>query len=114
MMALLSKAVSAISALEAQAVDQRRHADGVEPMTGQQDKAHEIPEGVGERENLGRQTAFGTADGLALSSPFCALAVAMDLDDGCVDHGVFHVRFIRTGLEKPHEDVGFDPISDIA
>ena len=37
--------------------------------------------------------------------------MAVDLDDGCVDHGVFHVRFIRTGFEKPDEDVGFDPIS---
>ena len=55
---------------EAQPVDQRRHADSVEPVAGQQDKAYEIPEGVGEREDLGRQTAFGSADGLALSPPF--------------------------------------------
>jgi hypothetical protein len=44
-------------------------------------------------------------------SPFCALAVAVDLDDGGVDHGVFHVRFIRTGLKKPDEDIGFDPVA---
>jgi hypothetical protein len=48
---------------EAQPLDQRRHADGVEPMAGQQDKAHEISESIGEREDLGRQTAFGTAYG---------------------------------------------------
>ena len=71
MMALLSKAgcVGDQSA-EAQPLDQRRHADGVEPMAGQQDKAHEISESIGEREDLGRQTAFGTAYGLALSPPF--------------------------------------------
>src|SRR5580704_7372479 len=46
-----------------------------------------------------------------LESPFCALSVAMDLDDCCIDNGVFHVRFIRTGLEKPHENVGFDPVA---
>ena len=33
----------------------------------------------------------------------------MDLDDGGVDHGVFHVRFFRAGLEKPNENIGFDP-----
>jgi hypothetical protein len=33
----------------------------------------------------------------------------MDLDDGGVDHGVFHVRFIRACLEKPNENIGFDP-----
>ena len=37
-------------------------------------------------------------------SPFCALSVAMDLDDGGVDHGVFHVRLIgdRLGQALPH------------
>jgi hypothetical protein len=37
--------------------------------------------------------------------------VAVDLDDGCVDHGVFHVRFIRTGLKQSDEDVALDPIA---
>ena len=36
--------------------------------------------------------------------------MAVDLDDGGVDHGVFHVRLIRAGLKKPDEDIGFDPI----
>jgi hypothetical protein len=39
------------------------------------------------------------------------LAVAGDLDDGCIDDGVFHVRFIRAGFQKPDENVGFDPIT---
>jgi hypothetical protein len=55
---------------EAETVDQRRHANSVVPMARQQDEAHEIAERVGERENLGRQTAFGAAYGLALSPPF--------------------------------------------
>jgi hypothetical protein len=37
--------------------------------------------------------------------------MAVDLDDGSINHGVFHVRFIRTGLEKPNENIGFDPIA---
>jgi len=39
-------------------------------MARQQDEAHEIAERVGERANLGRQTTFGAAYGLALSPPF--------------------------------------------
>ena len=69
MMALLSKAVSAISALKLNP-SISGDADSVELVAGQQDKAYEIPEGVGEREDLGRQTAFGSADGLALKAPF--------------------------------------------
>jgi hypothetical protein len=37
--------------------------------------------------------------------------VAVDLDDGGVDHGVLHVRFLRGCIEKPFENIGFDPIS---
>jgi len=33
----------------------------------------------------------------------------MDLDDGGVDHGVLHVRLIRSGIEKPFENIGFNP-----
>jgi hypothetical protein len=39
------------------------------------------------------------------------LSVAVNLDDGGVDHGVFHVRFVRAGIEKPLEDIGFGPIT---
>ena len=28
------------------------------------------------------------------ASPFCALTVAMDFDDGGIDHGVFHIRLV--------------------
>jgi hypothetical protein len=46
-----------------------------------------------------------------LADPLCALSVTMDLDDGGIDHGVFHVRLARAGLEKPQENVGFDPVA---
>jgi hypothetical protein len=39
------------------------------------------------------------------------LSVPVDLDDGGVDHSVFHVGFIRAGFEKPNKDIGFDPIA---
>src|SRR5580693_2981751 len=44
-------------------------------------------------------------------TPFGALSVAMDLDDGGVDHGVFHVWRVRAGLEKPGENIRLDPVA---
>ena len=55
---------------EGQAIDERRHADGVEAVSWQQDEAHEIAEGIGEGQDFGGHAAFGAADGLALSPPF--------------------------------------------
>src|SRR4051794_24447137 len=46
-----------------------------------------------------------------LAVPPLPLAMAVDLDDGGVDHGVFHVRLIRGGIEKPLENVGLDPVA---
>jgi hypothetical protein len=37
-------------------------------------------------------------------------SVAVNLDDAGVDHGAFHLRLIRDGVEKPFENTGFDPI----
>src|SRR3954467_9462083 len=51
-------------------VDERRHADRVEPLPRQKHKAHEVAERVGERHDLGSQAAFGAANGLARSPPF--------------------------------------------
>jgi hypothetical protein len=46
-----------------------------------------------------------------LLDPFCALSVAMDFDDSGVNHGVFHVWRVGAGLEKPGENVRFDPVA---
>lgn len=35
----------------------------------------------------------------------------MDLDDRGVDHGVFHVRIVRDGVEQPHPDIGLHPVA---
>ena len=51
------------------ALDQRGDADRAEAMAGQQLKAREGAQGIGQRQNLGRHAAFGTANGLALSHP---------------------------------------------
>src|SRR5260370_22631171 len=51
-------------------LDQRRHADGIEALSRQQDESDEIAEGVGEGQDLGRHAPLGAADGLALSPPF--------------------------------------------
>ena len=47
----------------------------------------------------------------ASQSPFLTLPVAVHLDDGGIHHGVFHVRLIRGGIEKPLENVGFHPVA---
>ena len=46
-----------------------------------------------------------------LRDPLLRPVLAMDLDDGGVDHSVFHVWRIRAGLEKPGEDVRFNPVA---
>ena len=53
-----------------QTFDERRNANSVEALAGQQDKADKVAECVGEREYLGGHAAFRYADGLILSPPF--------------------------------------------
>src|SRR3954464_5477258 len=55
---------------ECDPVDERRHADRVEPLPWQEHKAHQITERVGERQDFGGQAAFGAANSLALRPPF--------------------------------------------
>src|SRR3712207_5378997 len=59
---------------EGDALDQRRHADAVVALAGQQDEAHQIAEGVDEGDDLGGQAAARAADGLILGPPFAPLA----------------------------------------
>src|SRR5690349_8105215 len=56
-------------AAELDARDQRRDADGVEPVARQEDEAHQVPERVGQGQDLGGHAALGAADGLPLSPP---------------------------------------------
>ena len=95
MMALLSKVLSA-SGAELNTATEKGDADGVEAMARQQVEPHQIAQGVGERQY--GHAASGAANGLALSPPLCALPVAVDLHDGGVHPGVFHVRLIREGI----------------
>src|SRR3954462_15069026 len=46
------------------------------------------------------------------ASPFCALSVTMDLDDGGVDQGVFQVGLVRDGVEQPLPDARLHPIAE--
>ncbi|MFK4624926.1 hypothetical protein ABIF50_008232 [Bradyrhizobium diazoefficiens] len=66
MMELLSKALSAMKPLRT-----RPSMSGTTPTVSKgwpgKNKADEIAERVGQRQNFGRHAAFGTADGLALS-----------------------------------------------
>src|SRR3712207_3116328 len=61
--------------VEGDAVDERRHADGVVPLAGQQHEAHQVAERVGEGDDLGGQAAARAPDGLASGPPFAPLAL---------------------------------------
>ena len=37
--------------------------------------------------------------------------MAVNLDDGGVDHRVFHVRIVRHGVEHPLEHIGLHPVA---
>src|ERR1700687_5032286 len=55
---------------ELDALDQRRHADGIEALPRQQHESDEIAQSVGEGQDFGRHAPLGLAYGLALSPPF--------------------------------------------
>lgn len=56
--------------LKVDASDERRHADGVVAVAGQEDKPDKVAERIRQREDFGRPAAFRLADGLILSPPF--------------------------------------------
>src|ERR687885_217486 len=56
------------------ALDQRRHADAVVPLAGQQDEAHQVAERIDQGDDLGGQPTPRPADGLILRPPFAPLA----------------------------------------
>jgi hypothetical protein len=51
-------------------VDERSDADRIETMARQENKADEIAERIGQRQDFGRHAALGAADRLALGPPF--------------------------------------------
>ena len=88
MMALLSKDQSA----EGNSADQR--SDRIETVAGQQDEADQIAERVGRARVFWSSCRPWSGRSPGSASPFCALTVAMDFDDGGIDHGVFHIRLV--------------------
>ncbi len=56
--------------IELDPVDERRYTDRVVAIAGKQFEAHQVAQGIGEHEDLGRPPAFGLAYGLILSPPF--------------------------------------------
>ena len=55
---------------ELDAFDQRGDPYRIEALTGQEDKADQVAQSIGEGEDLGRQPAPGLAYGLTRSPPF--------------------------------------------
>lgn len=87
--------------VEAVAVDQRRHADGIEAVAWHEN-------GPDCRANRSaRESSWScfpwSVRALSSESPFCALGMLADLDNDCIVHGELHIGLIRAGLEKPNE-----------
>lgn len=96
--------------IELNPLNQGRDTGCVVPVPCRWLNGYKNPQSVGQGQDLGDHTAFRLSDGLAPESPFCALAVPVNFDDGCTGHGVFHLWLIRTGIEKPNKNIGFYPI----
>ena len=58
------KSLVSDQAAEFDVLDQRRNADGVKAMAGEQDEPHQIPKCVGQRKDFGGPAALRLADGL--------------------------------------------------
>src|SRR6185312_9954831 len=59
---------------EFEVLDQRRDADGVEAMAGEQNEPHQIPKRIGQREDFGGPAALRFADRLIFGPPFAPCA----------------------------------------
>ena len=106
--ASLSKALSARSALKSRSV--RSGATPalscVGPAAG---RTARDCQRIDQRDDLGRQAAAGTTDGLILRPAFGAGAVLVHPDDGAIDDHVLEVRVVRQGLEDPIEHASLGP-----
>src|SRR3954465_1532483 len=97
---------------EGDTLDQRRHADAVVALAGQQDEAYEVAESVGQVNDLGRQAPPRAADGLGLGPAPCAPRLLVRGDDGAVDQGVFEVRLVGQTPEDALEDAALHPAAE--
>src|SRR6186997_1766684 len=100
-MALLSNALSAISASKA-----NPSMSGGMPTVSKR-----CPGRSTKRTRLPSASVSARIDRLALGPP-CALSVAVDLDDCGVDHGVFHVGIVGDGVEQPLPDIRLHPVAE--
>ncbi len=60
--------------IELNVLDEGTHPDHVIALAGQEHEARQIAQGIDQRYDLGRQTAFRAPDGLMASPPFAPLA----------------------------------------
>src|SRR5205809_2047233 len=97
-MVLLSNALSAISASKANPSMSGGTPTVSKRCPGRSTKRTRLPSASVRARILVVMPPFdGRSPGF--ESPFCALSVAVDLDDGGVDHGVFHVGIVGDGVE---------------
>src|SRR6516165_1417200 len=111
MMALLSKAMSAISAPKANPSMSGGRPTVSKRCPGRSTKRTRLPSASVSAKILVVMPPFERPIAWFLV-PFCTLTVAVDLDDGGINHGVFHVRIIGDGLEQPLPDIRLRPVAE--
>src|SRR5215208_3668690 len=111
MMSLLSKAVSPIRASKARPSRSGGNPTVSKRCPGTSTSRTRLPSAsvsariLGVRPPLERPMAW-------LCLPPCPLSVAVDLDDGGVHQGVFHVGLVRDGIEQPLPDIRLHPVAE--
>lgn len=90
--------------VEGQSLDEGRHAYRVEALSRQKHEGHEIAERIAGARILVVMPPFEWPIAW-LCLPLLPLSVAVDLDDGGVDYGVFHVGIAGHGVEQPLPDI---------
>lgn len=97
-------------AAELDVLDEWGNTNRIVSLSRRQNKTHQIAQGIDRAMILVVNPPLPCL-WLGFESLFCVLAVAVDLDNGAVDHRELYVRFIRQGVEYLLENIGFDPIA---
>ena len=78
-------------------------------LSRQENEAHEIAQRIDQSDDLGRQPAAGTPNGLILCPPACAGPVLVHPDDGSIDDHGLEIGILRQGFKNLIEDAASDP-----
>ena len=99
-------------AAELNVLDQRRHADRVVALAWQKDKPDEVAQAHQSAPGFWSSGRRETCRWPGFESPFCALTMAMDPNDGGINHRVFHVGLVGDRVEHALEHIRLHPVAE--